>query len=190
MRKLRDTQQTEDFRLAYLATGRMPAVVPDKWASFRFKWDRQAQKTLWEASGEALTREYVRVNPGRRPWGWWEYGAPRDLDLFSDTAWAGQYPILRQRVGGIGKAQYEVLAVVLHTEYGIPNDWMSAEEAAFFKMPEAAICPTDPPRFESQAAYLRRLNLLLPGERRRLGADAFKPETIHQILNDPGHGAR
>lgn len=38
--------------------------------------------------------------------------------------------------------------------------------------------PDDPPRFESQAAYLRRHGLLLPGELRRLTAAAFEPEIV------------
>jgi len=38
--------------------------------------------------------------------------------------------------------------------------------------------PNDPPTFESQAAYLKRLGLLLPGEEKRLAPKAFAPERI------------
>jgi hypothetical protein len=43
--------------------------------------------------------------------------------------------------------------------------------------------PDDPPRFESQASYLRRFGLLLPGEERRLGPSDFEPEVI--TLKEP-----
>ena len=38
--------------------------------------------------------------------------------------------------------------------------------------------PDDPPRFESEASYLRRLDLLLPDELKRLTEADFEPETI------------
>ncbi len=41
-----------------------------------------------------------------------------------------------------------------------------------------AIDPADPPRFESQAAYLRRHKLLLPGEEKRLTAADFDATEI------------
>jgi hypothetical protein len=44
--------------------------------------------------------------------------------------------------------------------------------------PHNAIDPNNPPRFESQAAYLERHGLLSPEERRRLPADAFEPELV------------
>ena len=41
-----------------------------------------------------------------------------------------------------------------------------------------AIDPTDPPRYEAQAAYLKRHKLLLPGEERRLAPADFEPEEV------------
>ena len=38
--------------------------------------------------------------------------------------------------------------------------------------------PNDPPKFESQAAYLKRHGLLEPGEERRLNPADFEPEII------------
>ena len=34
---------------------------------------------------------------------------------------------------------------------------------------------SDPPTYESEASYLRRLGLLLPGELRRISRDDFNP---------------
>ena len=51
-----------------------------------------------------------------------------------------------------------------------------------FKLPRAdafaAVDPDDPPSFESQAAYLKRLGLLLHGEEKRLVPDDFAAERI------------
>ena len=38
--------------------------------------------------------------------------------------------------------------------------------------------PKDPPTFESEAAYLDRLKLLAPGERRRIPAADFEPVRV------------
>jgi hypothetical protein len=38
--------------------------------------------------------------------------------------------------------------------------------------------PADPPRVESDAAFLRRLKLLLPGEEKRIPRRAFQPEAL------------
>jgi hypothetical protein len=52
--------------------------------------------------------------------------------------------------------------------------------------------PTDPPRVESEQAFLRRLDLLLPGEEERIAARAFRPIKLRverQVReDDPGSG--
>jgi hypothetical protein len=40
------------------------------------------------------------------------------------------------------------------------------------------ISATDPPRYESEASFLKRHKLLLPGEVRRLRHADFEPETV------------
>lgn len=73
--------------------------------------------------------------------------------------WRHEAPELRRQVGGRPNRPG-----VLRLPYGLlapyPPD------------------PSDPPRFESQAAYLRRIGLLLPGEARRLKPADYEPETI------------
>ena len=44
--------------------------------------------------------------------------------------------------------------------------------------PGQPIDPDDPPVYESQPDYLRRHNLLLPGEAQRLTAADFAPEVV------------
>lgn len=54
---------------------------------------------------------------------------------------------------------------LLHYEFGIPTLWEDAPHD-----------PAKPALFESQAAYLDRHGLFLPGERKRLKAADFEPE--------------
>lgn len=56
------------------------------------------------------------------------------------------------------------------------TDWDAAHYGATFA--GVGCDPRDPPRFESQPAYLARHDLLSPAERGRLGAVDFQPETL------------
>jgi hypothetical protein len=48
----------------------------------------------------------------------------------------------------------------------------------------ALLSDLDPPMFESEASYLQRLGLLLPGERKRLRRADFSPVVIRRIGTD------
>jgi hypothetical protein len=87
---------------------------------------------------------------------------------------------------------HEISAYAPSFSYGIPNNWFEVpERPAGLQMGEfldahyaelarrcAPINPDDPPLFESQATYLERHGLLLPGERRRLTKQDFEPEKV------------
>jgi hypothetical protein len=113
-------------------------------------------------------------------------------------------PEPRRRLGGVGTPKHEVLAYVPRHTRGIPNYWIDDWEVAYYngRLPLAeglrreagtakgdfkgeAIDPDDPPLYESQAAYLERHGLFLPGERRRLRKADFEPEPVlaevHQV---------
>jgi hypothetical protein len=83
-----------------------------------------------------------------------------------------------------------------HTR-GIPNFWVDAWEVEYYNgrlslaeglrrgagapkgdFKGVPIDPDDPPLYESQAAYLERHGLFLPGERRRLRKADFEPEPV------------
>jgi hypothetical protein len=103
---------------------------------------------LWAEFGGDVVAWWIKDRPGTRPWCWWKYSAPEP----------------RKRVGGVG-------TVDGNPEY-LPD----------FRLPRAdafvAVDPSDPPSFESQAAYLKRLKVLLPGEEKRLTRHDFAPEAI------------
>jgi hypothetical protein len=92
-----------------------------------------------------------------------------------------------------------VVAYAKELDVGVPAHWVSAWQAAYYRgdardvhgqpigveyrgsgFRGVAIDPHDPPRFESEAAYLKRHKLLSAEERSRLSAEAFEPESLTQ----------
>lgn len=71
-------------------------------------------------------------------------------------------PDARLRVGGTGALGLEYELTALRR---FPAHWISVD-------------PSEPPCFESEASFLRRLGLLRPGEARRLRASSFEPEPL------------
>ena len=135
----------------------------------------------WEQVSAAFLDAYIADNVGHRPWAWWALDAPET----------------RRRVGGIGTPQHECLAVAPSYRFGIPCAWLSDCEAQYYRgelgdidgtrlHPEGLaedfagvdMNPADPPRYESEAAFLRRHKLLSSTERRRLRKTHYARETV------------
>ena len=114
-------------------------------------------RELWDDVGAAVVATFANLNPGKRPKAFWRLEAPE----------------MRRRLGGRGAPESDVLACVPTFARGIPTDW---DEDGFDRY--------DPPTFESEATYLRRLKLLLPGELRRLKAADFDPEVVASPRED------
>jgi hypothetical protein len=115
----------------------------DDYAGVKFFTAESERKAAWHRhSGEILTA-WVAVYPGSRPWGWWRYDAPGP----------------RTCVEGVD-----------YMDTNLPE---SISWRANFGRPT---CPLDRPAgaattrivFESEAAFLNRHGLLLPGEAMRL----------------------
>ena len=71
---------------------------------------------------------------------------------------------------------------------GVPDEWIDADWLRVYRklgtpLGVPAVDPDDPPLFESEPTYLRRLGLLLAGELRRLGDDDFEPVPLTEILD-------
>jgi hypothetical protein len=116
-------------------------------------------REVWAGHEQAVVAHHVKRRPGTRPRLWWQYSAPEP----------------RRRLGGIGSALHECSAYIAPFEYGIPSAWRLHGDYFTSGTP---ISVSDPPRFESEAKYLLRLGLLLPGERARLKPRDFWPERI------------
>ena len=109
-----------------------------------------AIEPAWREHGAAILAGWIEERPGTRPACWWRFDAPGP----------------RLRLGGIGTTcpeRWPAYAPLLRL--GIETLW-------------AAVDQGDPPRFESQAAFLARHKLLLPGEAKRLRRGALDPEIL------------
>ena len=112
----------------------------------------------WNVVRDEILEEWAREQPGTRPTAWWKYDSREP----------------RQRLGGTGQPAHDVSAYAEEYEFGLPTIWV--QQAGF--LAGVAVDPSDPPTFESEAAYLRRLDLLQAGESERLSRADYEPEAI------------
>ncbi len=154
-------------QVAYLLTG--VGVRGDATLYF-WKIDDEKILAAWKTVGPDLVAEHVRKFPGTRPWGWWKFDAPER----------------RLRVGGTGTERREVFKGWKGAlDFGVPKNvlnWINERDVSIYlrqgRIVGKAFDENDPPTFESEATFLRRLGLFLKGEEKRIPAAAFEPEAI------------
>jgi hypothetical protein len=157
----------------------------------------------WSSAREGLLARWICDRPGTRPFAWWQFDAPRwarqDLPLWCRDEGNPALEALaepRRRIGGVGTERYRVLGGFPEFNAGLPREFVTAADLQVFESAEGRaiyargvgsllgefvgvpIDPNDPPLFESEADYLRRHNLFLAGEERRLTAADFAPYTV------------
>lgn len=178
-----DISAEELFFLSDGLLGSPPAQFD--YQTFRLEGDREARRKLWDAHRSEILAAWIRECPGTRPALWYEFDAPRMSRV--DLAWHGwEYDYFaahlcdpRKRVAGIGDPAAEHLAYVPYLPYGIPDRWITEEDLKIWPgLKATAFNPDDPPKYESEAAYLDRHGLLLPEEKRQLKREDFEPEII------------
>ena len=140
--------------LSILSENLWPMPPESEHEAVRWKYfltDQQRKRVLDQCRAPILA-EWIRQRPGTRPDFWWR-SAPEKC---------------RRRLGGIGAAAHDVFPAYLPVfSHGVPVVFDEVD-------------PRDPPRFESQAAYLRRHRLLTREESRRLKKKDFNPETVEE----------
>jgi hypothetical protein len=155
---------------AFLTDDRQRAAELDQFREFELRGPKNPElRELWDRCGEHVLREWTAVYPGTRPQSWWKFDAPR----MAPGRWPGWFfdgklPEPRRMLSGAGVPAWERYNLVPRYELGVPScKWVDYDQ-------------NDPPTFESQAAYLRRHELLTPAERKQLSAkDYDRPEVIH-----------
>jgi hypothetical protein len=150
---------------AYFRTGTWPVPA---WLQYRVTDAQLAD--WWRQVADKIVVSHVEAFPGTRPFGWWQWDAPER----------------RRRLGGIGDAAHDVLAVARAYAFGVPAAFLSSRLAA--QMSErfrgVPLDPADPPRYEAQATFLDRHGLFVEGERDRVPAAAWRPEIAAVALED------
>lgn len=120
-------------------------------ATFTLLGDPAQLRAVWAATRSAILGDWLQAHPCARPWVWW------DLEAHEP----------RRRTGGVGAPLHAVLAVDPRYAWQIPRHWVTTDHATVFGV-GPAVDPANPPRHESQAAYLDRLGLLSPAEKQYL----------------------
>ena len=127
-----------------------------------FAWEyleRRPLQEVWAEHRATIVEHHIRRRPGTRPFRWWQYDASEP----------------RRRLGGIGTPLHECSGFIAPFEYGIPSAWRLQGDYFTEGVPISEIAP---PAYESQAAYLARHKLFLPGERQRVPPRAFWRELV------------
>ena len=205
-RRLRKNLKREPlpaFLAGYLTSGQWPALTDDNRHDvipvMYFKPPDYIERAWYELRQRILD-SFITEHPGRRPWAWWEFDAPRaPMGVF--RGWLdGRLPEPRLRLGGAGTASHEALAYFPHFSFGLPVSWVGQWSVDLYNgrtldvhgnpdpltrrdgtpycegdFPYLALDPNDPPTFESQAAHLQRHGLLSAAEARHAN---FTPEPI------------
>lgn len=181
--------------------------MPEDYRRFElFKLDypterRQQCEALWSQHREEILSGWCNEKPGTRPSYWWIFDAPRlPEDQHGDYAgWSIAWQLIapRLRIGGKGTPAHEVLGIAPCFEFGIPMRWVDAWQIDYYNgraldvhgspigenysegdLIAEYFGANDPPRYESQATYLKRHGLLMPGEASRIKKAQFLPESL------------
>lgn len=144
-----------DWLAEWLITGIEPDDGTPGFNPFTMIDPKAYARETWPALRASILAAFVKKNPGRRPWAWWVVDAPEP----------------RQRMGGVGTPVSEGFM-----SFGLPTYWTLDRDSWRSGAGERVVPvdPKDPPTFEGQGAYLRRLNLLLPRETPR--GETLMPE--------------
>ena len=203
-------RRVSEALLAFLSTGVWPADGA-VWEVFDFDYlaPRERRIETWQAVRSEVMAAWVSEAPGTRPMAWWWFDAPRCrpehlLARCRDVASIEELAEPRLRLGGIGTPCHEALNYMPSFDRGIPSHWVSASDVAHYNgratdvqgrrigteyfeghFPWPAIDHTDPPRFESEAAYLQRHGVLTAAEMRALPPTAFEPVRVGGMPEEP-----
>ena len=100
-------------------------------------------RETWPALRATVLPAFVKRNPGRRPWAWWVVDAVEP----------------RRRLAGIGTPVSDYFM-----SFGLPTYWTLDPDMIRAGVRIVPVDIKEPPVFEGQGEYLRRLGLLLPKE--------------------------
>lgn len=112
--------------------------------------DRERMQADWERHRDALLAEWISVEPGTRPYAWWTFDAPERRRRIDGKPHPFDNPERKARIESDRKRYPNSASDPCKLWYGRPGVLMTLDDF------EA--------KYETEADYLRRLGLLLPGE--------------------------
>jgi hypothetical protein len=200
-------EQTSEDELFFISDGLLGAESDKKLWLYILTANQKKLRELWDQNKAAILEAWILTNPGSRPALWWDFEAPRitpeSIVLLGRGATVVKlhrenYCEPRKRLSGIGTPNHEALNYGPVFAYGLPADgWITQFDESYYNarardihgelipcqwkegdFKGKAIDPDNPPVYESQSSYLKRHNLFVPGEERRLKAKDFEPEAI------------
>lgn len=124
-------------------------------------------RKLWRRVRGELLEKWIRQKPGTRPRCWWRFEAPRA------TLGNSQHLVqaMRRQISGAGRPSWETdrgASDLPWLECGLPQTWEGYDR-------------TQPPVWESQAAFLGRHELLRAPELRTLTAANFDAVEVLEL---------
>lgn len=117
----------------------------------------------WRRVRDRVLSFWTEQHPGSRPWAFWRFDAPAPKGTYPVDD--GRFCEPRRLLSGAGRPTYESVAIWPRCGFGVLLQWDDTSE-------------NDPLTFEAQSSYLRRHNLLTPGEAER---SDFEPEVIRDF---------
>lgn len=166
-----------DYLINHLQTGHN--VPWENYIDFCFDYERRL-KEIWNK--DIVMRDFVVKQPGKRPFAWWNYDAPRWDDPFKGWYIHGTLTEMRKRLDTNSDIvpSWECINDMPLIVFGIPERFL--KKGVEFLHSEVSDDELKNILFESEASYLKRHELLNPGEENKLSEDALKPETAFEIL--------
>lgn len=142
------------------------SLLDGKWAEYGLMHLRSGEKTkfkndsgltpaeLWEKYREWVLPQFVKKQPGRRPCGWWLVDAPEQRKLK-----CGGYDQKWQKIISDSGDEWapSIRSEHWRLNYGVPG-MVDHFDDDLNEIEDKRV-------FESQVEYLKRLDLLLPGEK-------------------------
>ncbi|HBG18829.1 MAG TPA: hypothetical protein DDY32_06010 [Desulfobulbaceae bacterium] len=149
-RKLRRSKRNnvhgvEEWQRVLLAFG--PAGVLEMHPAKKFdlmttrpeKW-----REWWLSQREEIRAAWHGMFPETMPWAWWEFEAPRWNDR-RFSAWSSRLPAPRLKISGSGVYRHDKQA------------YLPVHHSGCYALIEISV--DDPPVFESEVEYMRRLDV-------------------------------
>lgn len=167
LKKLKKVPEIEDWKIKILETGEYPEGEGFEGLHFFYsgiqKNSPDLRLELYQTIKKDFLSAWIKDHPGSRPWGWWEFDCPRQKDKDANCFWHGTLPEERQHISGGTRCKY---------------NFVPSYRKAVFKYWHYT--DDDVPMFESEAAFLKRLDLLTGDERRHLEKhpELLEPESL------------